>query len=398
MELSTGHPSRNPTRHPTRHAYGEALDFYLTQALQIRASDIHFAPRHTGGDIRLRVSGELQTLVTISNLLDWEDLLKEVKRRCGLSFGKGFAQDSRFSQTHGPHGADFRVSLVPVLLGSREAEQIVIRILPRDNVFSLDRLGLPEAGLASLKEALSANQGLILVTGPTGSGKTVTLMSALCAVDRNRYSVLTLEDPVEYALEGITQVPISAQLSFAQGLRAFLRQDPDYILVGETRDKETAEALLQAANTGHVVLTTLHTNSAQEAFSRLSSLGVEESLARENATFVCAQRLVPRACPHCKEWDALGWQRLETLSQDWVKKIMYHKGNTKTCVNYPVKNLGCERCGGKGVWGRELLFEFMAPQKIGGKREMVTLLTLAQSALERLQKGEIHVPEFLSFL
>lgn len=100
MELSTGYPAR----HPTRHAYGEALDFYLTQALQIRASDIHFAPRHTGGDIRLRVSGELQTLVTISNLLDWEDLLKEVKRRCGLSFGKGFAQDSRFSQTHGPHG------------------------------------------------------------------------------------------------------------------------------------------------------------------------------------------------------------------------------------------------------------------------------------------------------
>ena len=375
------------------HVFSQAVDFYLFEASKQRVSDIHLAPRHMGGEVRFRVSGHLQCFRTIENHLEWEDLLKEIKRRAGLAFQKGFAQDSRFSDAR--TRSDYRVSLVPVQIGNREAEQIVIRILPQDAVFALEKLGLPPAALEALHFALSANQGLIIVTGPTGSGKTVTLMSALCAIERDKYSVLTLEDPVEYTLPGITQVQVSDKLTFAQGLRAFLRQDPDYILVGETRDSETATALIQAANTGHVVLTTLHTNSAAEAFTRLSALGVDENLARENASFVCAQRLIPRLCAHCLEYDEEGARKLQTL----LPEIFESQSSEHTSIKFPLKTKGCSACNGTGFSGRELLFEFIAPFKnAAGKRELVSSPTLKQSSISLVRKGVINASEALALL
>ena len=379
------------------HVFSQAFDFYLLEASKRKVSDIHLAPRHTGGEIRFRVSGHLQCFRAIENHFEWEDLLKEVKRRAGLAFQKGFAQDSRFSEA--TTKSDYRISLVPVQIGNREAEQIVIRILPQDAVFSLDKLGLPPAALDALNFALSANQGLIVVTGPTGSGKTVTLMSALCAIEREKYSVLTLEDPVEYTLPGITQVQVSDKLTFAQGLRAFLRQDPDYILVGETRDIETAGALIQAANTGHVVLTTLHTNSAAEAFTRLAALGVDENLARENATFVCAQRLIPKLCAQCKEFDADGARKLKAVMPEVFEWTDSEKSSAENEAEFPLKTKGCEACNGTGISGRELLFEFIAPVKnAAGKRELVSSPTLKQSSINLVRKGVIHASEALALL
>lgn len=381
--------------HIVTHAFTEAFDYLLSEASRRGVSDIHFAPRATlggeGGEVRFRISGILQTFREFTNHNEWEDLLKEIKRRAGLSFQKGFAQDRRFSDNETK--SDYRVSLVPVQVGDREAEQIVIRILPRDAVFALDKLGISELALAALHDALNANQGLIVVTGPTGSGKTVTLMSALCAIDRIKYNVMTLEDPVEYALAGITQVQVTDKISFAHGLRSFLRQDPDYILVGETRDKETASALIQAANTGHVVLTTLHTNSAADAFTRLAALGVDENLARENATFLCAQRLVPRLCPHCKEYDVDSVEKLKRIFSEEIKDDFLNPENQ----TFPMHAKGCPACSGTGVSGRELLFEFIAPvRNAAGVRELVSSPSLKSAAILLSKKGLIHANEALA--
>ena len=370
------------------HTFTEAVDFLLREAKRQGVSDIHFAPRShgdcAGGQARFRISGVLQTFREFKNLGEWDDLLKEIKRRAGLSFQTGFAQDRRFSDSQTQ--SDYRVSLVPVQVGDREAEQIVLRVLPRDALFSLDKLGLAFDALAALHDALNANQGLIVVTGPTGSGKTVTLMSALYAIDREKYNVMTLEDPVEYALLGITQVQVSDNLSFAQGLRSFLRQDPDYILVGETRDPETASALIQAANTGHVVLTTLHTNSAADAFTRLKALGVNEDLARENATFVCAQRLVPRLCPQCKVFDFDASAKLKKLFPEEFTDEIFNAAQK----DFPLSAPGCVACAGTGVSGRELLFEFIAPQR--------NAAGLKSAAISLLKKGVLNAQEVFALV
>ena len=372
------------------HVFAQAFGYYLTKAKELKVSDINFSPRVAGGDVRFRISGHLQTFRVIEDNFEWDDLLKEVKRRSGLAFQKGFAQDSRFSES--ATASDYRVSLVPVHLGARESEQIVIRILPRENQFSLEQLGLPDDAVRSLSLALASNHGLIVVTGPTGSGKTVTLMSALCAIERDKYSVITLEDPVEYCLSKITQVQVSEKLTFAQGLRAFLRQDPDYILVGETRDTETASAVVQAANTGHVVLTTLHTNSAADAFCRFAQLGVDENLVRENATFVCAQRLIPKLCPHCKEFDEEGLRKLKLFVPEIFER-------TSLESEYPLHGKGCSRCAGSGIIGRQLVFEFIVPKRDQfGKRQLISSPTLKQSAIELVQKGVIHADELIALL
>lgn len=365
-----------------KHAFEAALDDILRLARERKASDIHFEPRGEagGGEIRFRVSGRLQVLRTFEDASQWDDLLKELKRRAGLSFTTGIAQDARFTSEQA--ASDYRVSLIPVCLGVREAERVVLRVIPRSTSFSLETLGLPTGAISAYRAALGKDKGLIIVTGPTGSGKSVTLASGIAEIDRNAYSVLTLEDPVESLLAGVAQAQVTRSFSFADGLRAFLRQDPDYILVGETRDPETAKVLLQAADTGHVVLTTLHTNSAAEAFRRLAALGVDEELARECATFVCAQRLAPRLCVHCKEPDAarapLAHRLFADLPGDFV----------------PQHSTGCAQCHGTGLSGRVLIFEYMAPQKSEhGKDELVSFGSLRESAREALMKGDIDAIE-----
>ena len=279
---------------------------------------------------------------------------------------------------------DYRVSLIPVRLGDREAEQIVLRTLPQDASYNLDTLAIPGDAKDALRRALSSDQGLIILTGPTGSGKTSTLMSALMAVDRERYSVLTLEDPVEYALPGVTQTQVTQKLTFAEGLRAFLRQDPDYILVGETRDRETAGALLQAANTGHGVLTTLHTNSAADAVTRLESLGVDPVLAREAVTFASAQRLVPKLCAACAAPDPAGQQLVEAV----------FGLRLSACAR---RSTGCVKCNGTGVAGRSMLFEYLAPTRDAhGTRVLTQVSSLREQALHLFDQGVLDASELLA--
>ena len=381
------------TQTPLTHSFMHVFSFVLARAAHLNASDIHFAPRGTGGEVRLRVSGSLLVLQRFDDALQWNDLIKVAKTRAGFSFTTGIAQDSRFSDL--VTNCDYRASIVPVQIGDRACEQIVLRALPRNAHFELGKLGLPASAVSALRDALNANSGLIVVTGPTGSGKTVTLMATLLEIALDKYSVLTLEDPVEYALPGITQVQISEKLSFAQGLRAFLRQDPDYILVGETRDSETAKALLQAASTGHVVLTTLHTNSAAEVFTRLSGLGVEEDLVRANASFICAQRLVPKLCPHCSE-DAL--ESVELVSRYFAHEISAEKRGELI----PKRSFGCTVCNQTGVLGRVLLFEFIsksAEQSSSSHQNKVLVQhsSLKNEAFKSLSKGEINALEATAF-
>lgn len=373
---------------PPRHAFEAALDDLLRLVRTRKASDVHFEPRgeHGGGEIRLRVAGRLSVVRTFADPLQWDDLLKEVKRRARLAFHKGTAQDGRF--THLATNTDFRVSLIPTVIGGREAERIVLRAIPRDGTRTLESLGLPPPAVTALKAALGKNAGLVIVTGPTGSGKSVTLAGALGAIDRDTYSVLTLEDPVEMAIPGVSQSQTSERFSFAHGLRAFLRQDPDYILVGETRDGETAKILLQAANTGHVVLTTLHTNSAAEAFGRLAALGADETLARECATFVCAQRLASKLCPHCTEEET-----------DLDLRARLHVGFPELEAGFvPRRARGCDHCHGTGLSGRVLLFEFIAPVRgEDGRTQLTPFGSLRSDALRALKEGLIDAGEALSF-
>jgi type II secretory ATPase GspE/PulE/Tfp pilus assembly ATPase PilB-like protein len=369
---------------PVTHAFQDAVSFLLRSAKERQSSDVHLVPRgrEGGGEVRFRIFGSLVPFRTFEDANTWDDLVKEFKRRAGLSFERGVAQDARFSDVSTL--CDYRVSLIPVRVGDREAEQIVLRALPQDTSYSLDTLAIPADAKAALRHALESDQGLIILTGPTGSGKTSTLMSALMAVDRERFSVLTLEDPVEYALPGVTQTQVSAKLSFAQGLRAFLRQDPDYILVGETRDRETAGALLQAANTGHVVLTTLHTNSAADAFARLESLGVDPVLAREAVTFASAQRLAPKLCAACAVPDPEGQRLVEAM----------FGARPRGCAR---RSTGCLKCNGTGVTGRLLLFEYLAPTRnADGVRILTQASSLREQALHFFEQGVLHASELLA--
>jgi len=385
MICKTSETIRLSNKATITHAFRDAVTFLLRAAKERQASDIHLVPRgrNGGGDVRLRVFGHLVTLKSFEVPSHWDDLIKEMKRRAGFTFDRGLAQDARFSDAQ--TRCDYRASLIPVRVGDREADQIVLRILPQDATYSLDTLVIPLAAKDALKRALDGDQGLIILTGPTGSGKTSTLMSALLAVDRARYSVLTLEDPVEYVLEGVTQTQVTSKLSFAEGLRAFLRQDPDYILVGETRDKETAQAVLQAANTGHIVLTTLHTNSAADAFSRLAALGVDETLAREASVFVSAQRLVPRLCMACAQPDP-----------DALPQVERAFGPRSLGIT-PRRSPGCAACNGTGVGGRSLLFEFMAPTRGDNNvRSLQQVSSLREQALHLFEKGDLHVSDLMA--
>jgi type II secretory ATPase GspE/PulE/Tfp pilus assembly ATPase PilB-like protein len=375
-----------PNHHTQLNPFASLLDAILFKACELGVSDIHFTPSlKAGGQVRFRLYGVLSVAHELSLQIHWDDLLKEVKRRAGLSFQKGIAQDARFSDAKAR--VDLRANLIPVQKGTRLDEQIVLRLLPWDVNFSLEKLGLSKTAFAHLTHAASLEKGLFLVTGPTGSGKTRTLLSILQSLDRERYSVLSLEDPVEQPMEGISQVEISKHLSFAQGLRAFLRQDPDYILVGETRDHETAENLLHAANTGHLVFTTLHTNSAIEAVERLVSLGAQKDLLQELLVFVCAQRLLPLLCKHCKQDDEDSLKILEHFFDDLPEEFI------------PKKSMGCAECQGTGIKGRALLFEYLTPEKNkDGKKFLKEHTTLLEEAKKHLLKGDCDAKEILSLL
>jgi len=306
------------------------LNALLTQAAKDGASDIHIEPYERASAVRFRVDGTLREVVQPNKALH-AALISRLKIMAELDIAeKRLPQDGRISLRIGGRAIDVRVSTLP----SAHGERAVLRLLDKgESKFSLEGLGMSGNTLSRFVNLVQQPHGIVLVTGPTGSGKTTTLYAALGKVDTSTTNVLTVEDPIEYELAGIGQTQVNAKidLTFAKALRAILRQDPDVIMIGEIRDVETAQIAIQASLTGHLVLATLHTNDAPSAVTRLIDMGIEPFLLSSSLLGVLAQRLVRRLCPRCKQQEAPGRWR-------------------------PV---GCEACGHTGYKGRTGVYELM---------------------------------------
>lgn len=311
-------------------------------------SDIHIEPAKNFVRVRLRVDGMLQEIMRIPKKVQ-ASLISRVKIMAEMDIAtKRTPQDGRIGATIEGRQFDFRVSTLPSLFG----EKIVMRILDKSSVsVGLHKLGMLPETLEKFESLISRTYGIILVTGPTGSGKSTTLYSVLAKLNSGEKNILTIEDPVEYELEGLTQVQINnrAGLTFASGLRTMLRQDPDIAMIGEIRDAETATIATEAALTGHLVLSTLHTNDAPGAMTRMVDMGIEPFLIASSVIGVIAQRLVRVICPKCKEQytpprDAVGRLGIEI---DGDAKVTFYRGR------------GCDNCRGSGYKGRLGVYELM---------------------------------------
>jgi len=271
----------------------------LIEAIQQGASDIHFEPNEEGISIRYRIDGCLQKRHVPPREYQIQ-MLTRIKVMSKMDIAEHrLPQDGRIKLRHGGREIDFRVSSLPIVHG----ERIVLRILDKGNVvLGLDRISMDSKVLSSFRKLIQMPEGIVLVTGPTGSGKTTTLYSAIAEINDSETNIITVEDPVEYKIAGISQMNVNPriELDFAKGLRHILRQDPDVIMIGEIRDRETAEIAIQASLTGHLVLSTLHTNDAPSALTRLADMGIEPYLLASSILGVIAQRLVRQICPHCK--------------------------------------------------------------------------------------------------
>jgi general secretion pathway protein E len=320
------------------------LNAILRQGIQSGASDIHFEPKDDGMQVRYRIDGILQSS-TANYQEQGLQLLTRLKVMAQLDIAeKRLPQDGRIRLHYGEREIHFRISTIPVLQG----ERIVLRILDQGNVLlGLDRIGMPDQILRSFQRLIGVSEGMILVTGPTGSGKTTTLYSALTELPSKQRNIMTIEDPVEYKLEAISQIGVNPKISltFSKGLKHILRQDPDVILVGEIRDAETAQIAIQASLTGHLVFSTLHTNDAASAITRLSDMGIEPYLLTSSIQGVLAQRLVRKICPRCKQKA----QKAEHTDSSWlIGKDMDH-----------YVGIGCDACNHTGYGGRTGIYELI---------------------------------------
>lgn len=319
------------------------LNVMLIEAIQQGASDVHFEPLETGIGVRYRIDGVLQMRHAPPKEYQ-SQLITRIKVMAKLDIAEHrLPQDGRIKLKMGGRQIDFRVSTVPVAFG----ERIVLRILDKSNVLvGLNKLGMRPSTLEAFKKVIHLNEGIVLVTGPTGSGKTTTLYSAISEINSSETNIMTIEDPVEYKLQGMAQIGVNAKihLDFATGLRHILRQDPDVIMIGEIRDKETAEIAIQASLTGHLVLSTLHTNDAPSALTRLVDMGIEPYLLSSSVVAVLAQRLVRTLCAHCKTPYEPSERELKELGLN--EKVLY-------------KGAGCSQCYGLGYRGRHGIYELM---------------------------------------
>ncbi len=323
------------------------VDALLTDAVMRDASDIHFEPEAGFLRIRYRLDGLLRQIRVLHKSY-WAAIAVRIKVMAGMNIAENRApQDGRISLTINGRPVDFRVSAQPTLHG----ENLVLRVLDRQKgIVPLDGLGLSEQQLDLLKLMIARPDGLILVTGPTGSGKTTTLYSILSHINSEGLNIMTLEDPVEYPMAMIRQTSVTdaAKLDFANGVRSILRQDPDVILVGEIRDSDTAEMAFRAAMTGHQVYSTLHTNSAVGAIPRLLDIGMLPDILAGNIIGVVAQRLLRRLCPHC---------RAETPAEAWELRLLGLQPERDATTLYRAR--GCEHCDYQGYRGRMAIMEVM---------------------------------------
>jgi type IV pilus assembly protein PilB len=319
------------------------VDLIIRQAIDERASDIHIEPFKSKISLRYRIDGKLYDIPSPVRHLHLP-IISRIKILAKLDIAeKRLPQDGAFLVRIGERPIDIRVSSIPTIYG----EKIVMRLLDRSEVvLDLNRLGFDQKQLEPMRKAINSPYGLVFLTGPTGSGKTTTLYAILNEIKSPTKNIITIEDPVEYKLEGINQVQIKPEigLTFAAALRSFLRQDPDIMLVGEVRDLETAQICIRSALTGHLVLSTLHTNDATTSVSRLMDIGIEPYMLAPSLLAVIAQRLVRRLCPDCKEAYEPTKEQLEKM-------------NLKAELIYRAK--GCAKCNNTGYRGRACIAEVM---------------------------------------
>lgn len=324
------------------------LNLILTEAIQQGASDIHFEPSEGSIRVRYRIDGVLQNRHAPAPEFQGP-LLTRIKVMAKLDIAEHrLPQDGRIKLRMGRREIDFRVSTVPVSGG----ERIVLRILDKGNVIlGLDTIGMLSKTFEEFRRLIALPEGVMLVTGPTGSGKTTTLYSAICDIYNDETNIMTIEDPVEYNLKGIAQIGVhhKIKLDFATGLRHILRQDPDIIMIGEIRDLETAEIAIQASLTGHLVLSTLHTNDAPSAITRLVDMGIEPYLLSSSVVGVLAQRLVRHICPDCKCPYHASDRELQSIGLR--KEDLIH--------GHLFRGAGCSSCFNSGYKGRHGLYELM---------------------------------------
>lgn len=368
------------------------VNMVMDYGLKNKASDIHIEPREKKISVRFRVRGILSERLTIPRKL-LNPLISRIKILSDLKIDEHrVPQDGRFQVKSGGNIADVRVSIMPSIYG----EKIVMRLLQKSQtVLSLEQVGIRGLSLARLKDSLKRTQGIILVTGPTGSGKTQTLASCLKILNTPEVNIVTLEDPVEIRVDGVNQVQVNPEvgLTFASGLRSFLRQDPDVILVGEIRDGETAALSVQAALVGRLVLSTIHTNSAAGAFTRLIDMGVEPFLLISTINIVVAQRLVRTLCDCSEAYEANEeimekmHTELDSLNgfniYDENHKLKLHfDKNTKSATLHKAK--GCPKCNNTGYIGRTGIFEALKMSETLSKLIMdnATITQVNQQAIK----------------
>jgi general secretion pathway protein E/type IV pilus assembly protein PilB len=320
----------------------------MAEALELRATDVHVEPFESQLRVRYRIDGVLQEANIPPQVRKYHAaIVSRIKILSHLDIAeKRLPQDGRIRLKIAGREIDLRVSVIPMIHG----EAVVLRILDRgDALLGLEHLGMGSREVKVWQQVLDLPHGIILVTGPTGSGKTTTLYAALSKINNSDLKIITIEDPVEYQLRGINQIQVNTKsgLTFASGLRSILRHDPDVVLIGEIRDRETAEIAVQASLTGHLVFSTLHTNDAPGAATRLVEMGVEPYLVASSLEMVAAQRLVRLICPKCKE----------ELPRSDVEKLRAEFGNEVPQVMY--RGAGCRNCQNSGYRGRQGVFEMM---------------------------------------
>lgn len=351
------------------------VNMILDYAIKHHASDVHIEPREGKVAVRYRIHGILAEKLTLPNTLA-PSVISRIKILANMKIDEHrIPQDNRFQVKSDGNAVDIRVSVMPAIYG----EKVVMRLLEKGGgVISLEGTGLRGPAFKTYRESLDKTQGIILITGPTGSGKTQTLASSLAILNDQEVNILTIEDPVEIRIDGITQVQVNPEvgLTFASAMRAFLRQDPDIIMVGEIRDAETANLAVQAALTGHLVLATLHTNSAAGALPRLLDMGIQPFLLSSTINVIVAQRLVRRLCDECKQAVDPTPQAMEMLHKvldplhgfdiklDSAGQKIHFDSQTEQVKLY--KPVGCPKCGDSGYLGRVGIFECMrSSEKIG---------------------------------
>ncbi|MDQ6955303.1 MAG: type II secretion system ATPase GspE [Mariprofundaceae bacterium] len=369
----------------------------ISQALKDRASDIHIEPFESEVLVRFRIDGVLHTIVHPPKSVQ-AAMISRIKVMGGLDIAeKRHPQDGRIRIRIAGRDVDVRVSILPTAFG----ERVVMRLLDRSaKILTLPELGMSDGQFSTMQEMVKSPHGIVLVTGPTGSGKSTTLYAALMEVDRANRNVMTIEDPIEYQIQGVGQMQVQNKigLSFAAGLRSILRQDPDIVMIGEIRDLETAEIAIQASLTGHLVFATLHTNDALSAIVRLQDMGVEPYLVASSLMMVQAQRLVRRLCPDCKQARPMreeDWAVLEVQATYDVSEVF--------------EGIGCELCMHTGFIGRIAIYEILsiseamrnaihdgkglpALRRLAKKEQMVTL---RQDGARHIAAGTTTIEEVL---